>query len=278
MSARHHHLARSAQNRLRWLVALGVVGFFAFPILYLVSVSFKTKDDTLSGDFFPATPIIDNWPSAFQSAPLLLYIGNSVIVALASALLTIVITLPASYATLRLGIGGKWLPKLTLSSYMAPPVVAMIPLFYFLKYIGLLNSLPGLVLVYGCINIPVAFWLLAPFLRRIPVDIEHAAAIDGASKWLILRRIVIPLIAPGLAATTIIIIILNYNEFLLASSFTFADATRTLTVGISLFQGDRLVNFGQMAAASLAGIAPVYLLALFAQRYLVEGLAHGGVK
>jgi multiple sugar transport system permease protein len=273
-----HVLRRNLGNAALWTGSAAVVAFFAFPIVYLVSVSFKTKDDSLSGDFFPTTPILDNWPNAFQSAAMATFIGNSVLTSALSGILTIAITLPASYAMLRLGIGRRWLPQATLSSYLAPPIVAMVPLFYFLKHTGLLNSLAGLTIAYGCINIPVAFWLLAPFLRRIPLDIEHAAAIDGADTVRIFLQIVLPLVAPGIAATTIIVIILSYNEFLLASAFTFADATRTLTVGISLFQGDRLVNFGQMAAASLTGIAPVYLIALFMQRYLIEGLTHGGVK
>ncbi len=125
---------------------------------------------------------------------------------------------------------------------------------------------------------PVAFWLLTPFLRRVPLEVEQAALIDGANPVQTLAYVVAPMVAPGIAATTIIAMVLACNEFLFASAFTFSDATRTLPVGISLFQGDRLVNFGQMAAASLAGIAPVYLVALFAQRWLVEGLAHGAVK
>ncbi len=262
----------------RWLVTAVVARFLAVPIAYLLSVSFKTKDDTLSGSFLPSVVTFDNWPQAFISVPLITFIGNSVMSSVLAGLLTLAITLPAAYATLRLGVGGKWLPQITLSSYMAPPVVALIPLFYLLKQIGLINSVAGLVLVYGCVNVPVAFWLLTPFLRRVPIDIEHAAALDGAGPLRILWSIVLPLVRPGIVATLIIVVILAYNEFLLASSFAFGDATRTLTVGISLFQGDRLVNFGQMAVASLTGIAPVYLIALFMQRHLVSGLAHGGVK
>ena len=170
------------------------------------------------------------------------------------------------------------MPQAILSSYIAPPVVPLIPLFFLLRSVGLINTRIGLIIVEAIINVAVAFWLLAPFVRRMPVEIEEAAALDGAGRLRILLSIVLPVIAPGVAATTLIVIVLCYNEFLFASSFTFSDATRTLTVGLSLFQGDRLVNFGQMAVASLAGVAPVYLLALFAQRWLVDGLAHGGVK
>ncbi|MEB3046697.1 carbohydrate ABC transporter permease [Rhizobium mulingense] len=252
--------------------------FFTLPIAYLVSVSFKTKDDVLSGHFLPTSPTLDNWPAAFEAAHLSGFIANSVAVSLLAGALTLLLTLPAAYAVLRLGIGGKWLGDLTLSSYMAPPIVALIPLFYLLKAAGLLNTHAGLVMLYGFANIPVAFWLLTPFLRRMPLEIEQAASLDGAGPLRILVHIVVPIIVPGIVATLIIVSVLAYNEFLFASAFTFSDETRTLPVGISLFQGDRLVNFGQMAAASLAGIAPVYLVALFLQRYLVAGLAHGGLK
>ncbi|WP_373414705.1 carbohydrate ABC transporter permease [Ensifer aridi] len=269
LGARHVWLA---------LATAPIVGLFALPILYLVAVSFKTRDDVLSGHFWPTVPTLANWPGAFEAADIARFILNSVTVSVLAALLTIALALPSSYAVLRLKIGGKWLADVTLSSYMAPPIVALIPLFFLLKATGLLNTRAGLILVYGFANVPVAFWLLTPFLRRMPIEIEQAAAMDGAGPFRTLLQIVAPIIAPGIVATLLIVTVLSYNEFLFASAFTFSDATRTLPVGISLFQGDRLVNFGQMAAASLAGIAPVYLIALFMQRYLVSGLAHGGVK
>ena len=108
--------------------------------------------------------------------------------------------------------------------------------------------------------------------------IEEAAALDGAGPLLTLVRVVAPMIAPGIAATLLIAVILSYNEFLLASTLAQTDAARTLTVGVSLFQGERLENAGQMAVASLAGIIPIYGLALFGQRWLVRGLTQGGVK
>lgn len=262
----------------RAALSLLVAAFFALPILFLVSVSFKTKDDVLTGDFLPHGPTLANWAGAFAAAPVATFIRNSIAVAVLSGVLTLAVTLPAAYAMLRLKIGARWLPDATLASFMAPPVVALIPLFFLLKLAGLLNTQAGLVLVYGFANVPVAFWLISPFLLRIPREVEEAAALDGAGALRTLVHVAAPMIAPGLVATWLIVSILAYNEFLFASAFTLSDATRTLPVGISLFQGDRLVNFGQMAAASLAGIVPVYLVALFMQRRLVNGIAHGAVK
>lgn len=255
-----------------------VLAFFVLPVAYLFSVSFKTPDDVLSGSFLPDVPTLANWPRAFEVTALAGFIANSVAISLAAGLLTVAMTLPAVYATTRLGFQAKRLPGAVLSSYVAPPVVALIPLFYLMKASGLINSGLGLTLLYALMNVPVAFWLLRPFLRQVPSEIEEAAALDGASPLQTFLRIILPVVSPGVLATLIIAIILAYDEFLIGSALTFSDATRTLPVGISLFQGERLVNFGQMAAASLAGIAPIYLLALIGQRWLVRGLALGGSK
>lgn len=257
---------------------LVVLAFFTVPVAYLVSLSFKTKDDVLSGDFLPGTLTLANWPGAFAAAQLDRFLLNSIFVALLSGAITLALTLPAAHGVIRLKVGGRWLPDVTLSSFMAPPVVAVIPLFYLLRWTGLLNTEIGLAIVYGFVNVPVAFWLISPFFRSLPAEVEQAAALDGANDWQTFRHVVLPMVAPGIAATGLIVTILAYNEFFFASVFTLSDETRTLPVGVSLFQGDRLVNFGQMAVASITGIAPVYIASLFLQRYLVQGLAHGGVK
>ena len=258
-------MTRPSIRALQILAAAVAVTFFLLPLAYLLSVSFKRKDDVLSGNFLPTDPTLANWPAAFESTSLTTFIFNSVVISVFAGLVTIAITLPASYAMIRLGIGKKALPQVTLASYVAPPIVGLIPFFFLLKTVGLLNTYPGLILIYG-------------FLRRVPAEIEEAAALDGAGRLRTLVSVVAPMIAPGIAATTIIVVILTFNEFLLASGLTLSDGMRTLTVGISLFQGDRLVNFGQMAAASLAGILPIYVIALLMQKHLVQGLAHGGVK
>lgn len=265
--------------RISHIGAVGLAaGFFLLPIAYLASVSFKTKDDVLTGAFLPTAPTLANWPGAFAAAPLAMYLANSVGIAVGAGLITVAITLPAVYAADRLGIGAKWLPHAVLASYVVPPIVALIPLFFLFRAAGLINTHAGLVLVQAFVNVPVAYWLLAPFVRRIPPEIEEAAALDGLGRFRTLIQIVLPVIAPGIVATLIIVVTLCYNEFLISSAFSFSDSTRTLPAAISLFQGDRLINFGQMAVASLSGVVPVYLLALIGQRWLVDGLAHGGLK
>jgi multiple sugar transport system permease protein len=254
------------------------VGFFLVPIAFLVATSLKTKDDVLSGHFLPATIYWQNWPDAFRSVDLVLFLRNSAIAAGLSALLTLLIAVPATYAMARFGTGGRHLYTFVLASYTAPPVVALVPLFFLLRRLHLIDSLIGLALVYALANVPVAVWLLDSFIRQLPREIEEAAWVDGTGLIGTLLRMVAPLIAPGIIATGIICLILAYNEFLFAVTLTYKPQTQTLPVGIALFQGDRLVNFGQMAAASLTGMAPVYIVALFFQRWLIRGLTSGAVK
>jgi multiple sugar transport system permease protein len=272
-------------RRNRWLETVARVSllgialiFFLVPLAFLVSTSFKTKDDVLSGQFLPNTFYWQNWPDAFRSVDLVNLLQNSVIAGVLAALLTLFVAVPATYAMVRFGVGGKALYTVVLSSYIAPPVVALLPLFYLLRRMELIDSLLGLALVYGLMNVPVAVWLLDSFIRQIPRDIEEAAWVDGTSQFGALIRMVLPLIAPGIVATGIICLILSYNEFLFALNFTYSARSQTLPVGLALFQGDRLVNFGQMAAASLTGMIPVYLVAIFFQRWLIRGLTHGAVK
>lgn len=262
--------------RFGFLAAMLV--FFALPIVYLFSTSFKTPDDVLQGRLLPEAATLKNYPNAFAHVPVLRMIWNSVAVALLSGAITLVIAVPATYATIKLGAFRRAVPNITLASYAAPPIIALIPLFYLLQTAQLMDSIPGLALVHGLMNLPVAFWLLKSFISDIPAEIDEAAWIDGAGYWHTLFAVILPLIFPGILATALICIILSYNEFLFASALTFSEASRTITVGMSLFQGERLVNFGQMAAASFTGMVPIYLIAFLFQKHLVGGLTQGSIK
>jgi multiple sugar transport system permease protein len=270
--------ALSLWSILRWLALGLVLIFFLAPIAYLALISLKPQPEVLSGQLLPSRIAWENWPNAFASVDVLLFLRNSVIVAALSTAITMLIATPATYSIVRFRTGGSLLRSVVLSSYVAPPIVAVIPLFYLLKWGQLIDTLPGLALVHGLANLPVAVWLLDSFVREIPRDVEEASWVDGAGRVGTMTHVVVPLIVPGLVAVAIICIILSYNEFLFALVLTYRPQTQTLPVGIALFQGDRLVQFGQMAAASLIGMIPVYLVALFFQRGLIRGLTSGAVK
>ncbi|MDP9893802.1 multiple sugar transport system permease protein [Variovorax boronicumulans] len=256
------------------LALASVLVFCLLPIAFLVATSFKTRDEVLSGHFLPLAPTLANWSTVFDIAPLHRNLLNSLAVALVSLAVTLLIAVPATYAVVKLRRGPA-LAGALLSSYVAPPVVALLPLFFMMRHAGLNNSILGLGLVEGLMNVPVAFWLLRSFFKQVPVALDEAAWLDGVGYWRTLWRVNLPLLWPGLVSTGLICLILTYNEFLLASVLNSRPDIRTITVAISLFQGERVVNFGQMAAASLVGIAPVYLVALAFQKQLVGGLGAG---
>ena len=265
---------RAGLTALLGLIALATV----VPVLYVVSLSLRSRDDVLNGGLLPSRVFWRNWPDAFGSIDLGRYMANSWTVAAGSVVLTLLIAVPGAYFTARAGRSGGRLAALVLSSYSAPPVVAILPLFFLLRNLQLNNTVAGLALVDGLANVPVAIWLLDGFVRRVPREIEEAAWLDGLGAWAGLRRIVLPLIAPGVAAAALICFFLSYNEFLFALSFAQDSSAQTLPVALSLFQGDKNVEFGQQAVVSLVGIAPVYVLAVAAQRWLVAGLSSGAVK
>ena len=269
---------RKGPGLLAWVALAIVVGLILLPILYSLATSLKPRSEIALGTFWPAQPTTDNWIAAFQTLPLTAFIRNSILAAFFSALLTLALTVPATFAMVRLGVGRKFLPDFTVATYLAPPIVALLPLFILLQRLQLTDSLIGMTLVYGLMNIPVAFWLLRGFVAEIPRSVDEAAWLDGASYWRSFLTVTVPLLSPAFIATGLICAVLAFNEFLFASTMTFSPGSRTLTVGISLFQGERFVNFGQMAAASLSGMIPIYLIAVLVQKWLIGGLAHGSVK
>ncbi|MFC3274249.1 carbohydrate ABC transporter permease [Agromyces mediolanus] len=263
---------------LKWAVIAIAIGFTLLPILYLVTMSFKSPDDILSTRILPSRIAWENWASAFEQAPVLVYLRNSLIAAAIAAVVALAVAIPANFAMARLRTGGSRSMALIVSAYVAPPIVAVIPLFMLVRTAGLMDNVIGLGLIEGLMVTPVAVWLLDGFFRGIPEEIDEAAQIDGCGPVRTLVRIVLPLVAPGVVAVAIIAFILVYNDFLIPLMLTQSTASQTLPVGIALMQGGREVMFGQMAAASLTGMIPVYLLALFLQRWLVGGLTQGSIK
>lgn len=263
---------------VKWIVIVVSVALAVLPVLYMVGMSFKSPDDILSTRILPSRLAFENWVSAFQNWPILTYLRNSLGAALIAVLVALLVAVPANYAMARLRAGGSQTLGLIVSAYVAPPIVAVIPLFVLVRSAGLMDSVLGLGIVEGLLLTPVAVWLLDGFFRAIPGEIDEAAQLDGCGPIRTLWSVILPLAAPGIVAVSIIVFILVYNDFLIPLLLTQSIDSQTLPVGIALMQGGREVLFGQMAAASLAGLIPIYLLALFLQKWLVGGLTQGSVK
>lgn len=247
------------------------------PLLYLFSVSLMGRDETVSGVLWSADPHWSNWGDVLAT-DIPRSILNSVLAALGGALISLTFAVPGAWAIVRHNAGGRTLGATLMSPWLLPPIVAVVPLLTLLRVIGLNNTLVGLTLVYALVNVPVAVWLLEGFVRRLTVEIEEAARIDGAGSARMLWSVVVPLLLPSLVAIGIIVAILNYNEFLLATFLTQSVDAQTFPVALSLFYGDRTPHFGKIAAASFIGVIPVFAAAVFFQRWLVGGLTAGAVR
>jgi multiple sugar transport system permease protein len=260
--------------RVALLVAVAVA---LIPIGYLASLALRPAEDVLNSSLLPTSWTLSNVVKVFDTIELGTMLRNSWVSAVGAAVLAVLIAAPAAYFTAR-HVRGERLLTVLLASYCAPPIVAIIPLFFLLRYAGLTNNLGGLIVVNGIASVPVAAWLLDGFVRRIPIEIDEAAVIDGLTVAATFRKVVLPLLWPGIVAALLVVFFLSYNDFLFAVYLAVTKESQTLTVGLSLFQGDRNVQFGQQAAAGLLGVVPVYVLALAAQRYLVGGLTTGATK
>jgi multiple sugar transport system permease protein len=178
---------------------------------------------------------------------------------------------------LRLGLNQSAL-VVALLVRMIPAILLVIPLYLMLARWGLLNTRIGLIIIYTGINTSFVIWMMQSFLAEIPRDIEEAAMVDGDTRLSALRRVVLPLAAPGLAATAIFSVIATYNDFLIALSLTSTPAAQTVPVGVSTLIGKIQIQVGPMAAAGVIGALPIVIFALIVQRHFVRGLTLGAVK
>jgi multiple sugar transport system permease protein len=273
---------RRISRPLQYVALLAYIVFLGFPLLFLLITAFKTPQELLSPDptFLPKSLNVDNFMAAIEKANLVQAAGNSLLVAVATTVIVTLISLPAAYALARFrtklrGIATGWI----LLSQVFPFILIIIPLFLVLKQIGLVNNLLGLVLVYAVWSLPFALWMLQGYVAGIPVELEEAGAMDGGGRLLVLRTIVLPLLAPGLVATSLFTFISSWNEFFFALVLIQDPALQTLPLTLARFVGaEGQVQLGQLAAASLLATIPSLVFFALIQRRLTSGLLNGAVK
>ncbi len=266
-----------------------VVVFFMFPILWIFLMSFQTNETILS---IPPTlafePTFSNYEALItgrldtQAGTLeikfLDNLWNSVILSSLSVAVALLLGVPAAYAFARHKFRGSEDIAFTLLSFrFAPPLLVLLPLTLYFQDIGLADTYFGLIWVYQLICLPLILWIVRGYFEDVPVDIEHAYRIAGHSWWSTFRKIALPLAAPGIAAAGLLAFIFAWNNFIFALVLASADK-QPVTVGALAFVTASGIQYGQVAAAIILSIAPTLALALYAQRYLVEGLSLGAVK
>ncbi len=275
-----HRVQRWLAGLLTYLsLALALV-FFLGPFFWVVTTSLKGNEDFFAYPpvWVPSEPSLAHYARLFTHASGGRYFTNSLVISSLSMLAALVVSLPTAYSIARWRFGGGFLSTLLLVLRMLPAIALIIPIYLMYKLLGLTNNYLGLVALYTVVYIPFAVWLLVGFLRDFPVEIEEAALIDGCSRLRALIRVVIPIIAPGLAVVALFAFIATWNEFLFAVVLTGIETKTMMVLVTSFTTGGTDMFYGEASASVVLGVLPAFAVAFMLQRYLVKGLALGGTK
>ncbi len=265
---------------LFWLVMLIVLLVIVGPLLWVYLTAFKRPEDIFTTELAKLVvfaPTLGNFTRLFTDYPFWFNLGNTAIVSVGSTAIVMLVSMLAAYSFARWNTGGGHLLFTTISTRMFPGVVAAIPFFVMFRALGLLDTHAGLILLYVYFNTSFATFLLYGFFKEVPRELEQAAMIDGYARAEVFRKVVFPVVKPGLAVTTVFCLIWSWNEFFYAFLFTRLNA-RTANVLISSFWGSIEVQYGPMAAGAAIMILPTLVAAWFMQRYIIRGLTFGAVK
>jgi len=276
-------LRLSVVANLRYLLLLPALLFALAPVYWMLTISLKSEVDQFASPppWFFFTPTLEHYYDAFVTRGFGRYLLTSAIVAVASTAVALVIGSLAAYALARFQLPWQLNRRLSLwilSTRMFPAIVTAAPLFLMMRDLRLLNTRASLIIVYTAFNLPFVVWMMRGFFAELPRDLEEAALVDGDSRIGALVRVVLPLVAPGLAATAVFCLIISWNEFLFALVLTQTDAAMTLPVGIAGRVTQYEIKWGVMSAAATVAIVPILVFALALQKYLVRGLSMGAVK
>ncbi|MTD55048.1 carbohydrate ABC transporter permease [Amycolatopsis pithecellobii] len=269
-------------RRTTWtLIDIFVVIYALVPVLWILSLSFKTKDTLDDGKFIPRAWTFQNYADIFRTDDFIRALINSIGIALIATAIAVVFGTMAAYAVARLDFPGKrFLIGISLLIAMFPQVSLVTPLFNIERTLGLFDTWAGLIIPYITFALPLAIYTLSAFFREIPWELEKAAKMDGATPAQAFRRVIAPLAAPGVFTTAILVFIFCWNDFLFAISLTSTNASRTVPAALSFFTGASQFEdpTGTIAAAAVVITIPIILFVLFFQRRIVAGLTSGAVK
>ncbi|REK64800.1 MULTISPECIES: carbohydrate ABC transporter permease [Cohnella] len=264
--------ARLLSNTATWLVLF----VFSFPFIWMVMASFKTQVQIQSpGNFFWFRPTGRNYAEVFNQYHFFKYMINSFIVAIGSTLASLLLGLPAAYGIARYRLNGLGLT--ILAARIIPGISFLIPWFIIFNSLGLVDTYTALILSHMLVGLPFVIWIMISYFEALPHEIEEAGAIDGCGKMKVFLRIVLPISGPGVMTASLMSIIFSWNNFMF-SIILAGEKTKTLPIAIFNFLSYSEVNWGGLMAAACIITLPVLVIALAAQKFIINGLAAGAVK
>lgn len=252
-----------------------------FPLVWIIISSIKGKGELTSEPtrFWPKVFTLDYFEHVINDLHFIVNIQNSLVIALITTLIAIIISAMAAYGIVRFFPKlGAVMSKLLVTTYIFPPILLAIPYSIAMAKVGLTNTMTGLIVVYLSFSVPYAVWLLVGFFRTVPIEIEEAARIDGANKFTVFFKIVLPLVAHGIVATAIYTFINAWNEFLYALILVNDTSKMTVAVALRSLNGAEILDWGDMMAASVLVVLPSVLFFTFIQNKIAGGLSEGSVK
>lgn len=282
-SARLSRNSSPPRSRRAWLFTI-IAGIIALlvnvPLLNAVLVSFKPDGEIAANPIsLPNSPTLNHYANVLYASgyDFPRFFLNSAMIAVGTVFVVLLVSIPATYAIVRLGFGGRWIISSASGLRLLPAIFFVVPFFILFSTLGLTDTIPGLIAANTFLNLPLAIILLSSSLSDIPKEMEEAASVDGASIYRTLGSIVLPLLAPTMVAVAVLVFIFSWNDYLFALVLSTTNAT-PVTLGAANFITSTGIRWGDISAASVLSTLPPLLFAIFAQRYLVSGLSSGAVK
>lgn len=269
------------KNVMFYFAVVLIVVIAVFPFYYAILTSFKTGTAIFQVDYWPTTFDFGNYAAVLNNGSFPRNTLNSIFIASATVAFALLLAVTASYALSRVRFRGRSLLLLTiLAVSMFPQIAVLSGLFELIRFLGIYNTPWALIFSYTIFTLPFTVWVLTTFMRDLPIEIEEAAIVDGATPWQIITKVFMPLMWPALVTTGLLAFIGAWNEFLFALTFTSSNDTRTVPVAIALLSGasQHEIPWGTIMAASVLVTIPLVVLVLIFQRKIVAGLTAGGVK
>jgi trehalose/maltose transport system permease protein len=269
------------KSALFYLLVAIIIVISVFPFYYAILTSLEKGTAIFEVNYLPITLDFSNYRDVLTTGTFPRNLLNSVVVASTVVVLALFLAVTAAYALSRFNFKGRGLLLMTiLGVSMFPQIAVLAGLFELVRFTGLHNTLWSLIFSYTIFTLPFTVWILTTFMRELPVEIEEAAIVDGATPWVIISRVFMPLMWPALVTTGLLAFIAAWNEFLFALTFTSSNAQRTVPVAIGLLSGSSQyeIPWGPIMAASVIVTVPLIVLVLIFQRKIISGLTAGGVK
>jgi len=271
------------KNVRRYLISLSVAAISLILCLPLLGAFYNALRSDAAINSNPLHFELDSHFTHFKNSlgaagyNFIKFFQNSILISIGAMVLTLVISIPASYSIVRLGFGGPWLMRAAAALRVLPAIFFAIPFYKLFSTWGLIDKTPALILANTFLNVPLALLVLANGIREIPIEIEEAAVVDGCSEFRVLSQVVVPILSPSIVAVSVLVFLFSWSDYLFAVIVSASEAT-PVTVGAANFVTSYGVRWGDISAATFLSVLPPLVFALLAQRYLVKGLAAGAVK